>query len=456
MRESKSFSAWPQTRVQALSHLPLLCSPSVTASSVLLPALYEPFSNPGSASSPENLSALLLLLLAKRVVLYATATTTVYVAARRSIDVERGLGERLEAITAAAVEPLVLPQAQAAEVREVARSLDSTSAASQAAAIPVLFALLLASAYAINVLLLPGIEVATAEAPVRDLDMAVVFRAFQPISAATVCFFSANIEAQAAGRALVGGSGAASKAVACVCAALAACSVGVCYATPPAASWPVQNAVNSAIAICVARALQLPSLPAVLAALAGLVLYDGVGTLASAASAAGAEAAGAAAGGGGSLMEAVAGARFGAFGGAAGWQPGLLVVSLEGRLTDGLGLGDVVAPSMLAGWAHRFDERKRCAARAAADGSGGESSGGESSGVDRDGGRPRRPGYSPGYSAGYLGVALRGYAAGCVALEVAPAELTRAALLFLVPCTAAGVLGALAVRGDLDEAWRGT
>ena len=71
-----------------------------------------------------------------------------------------------------------------------------------------------------------------------------------------------------------------------MCAAAALLSVAGAYALPPSAAWPLQNTVNSAVAINVARALQLPALPSVLAALAGLALYDGIGTLAAPAAAA--------------------------------------------------------------------------------------------------------------------------------------------------------------------------
>ena len=37
------------------------------------------------------------------------------------------------------------------------------------------------------------------------------------------------------------------------------------------------------------------------------------------------------------------------------WRPGLLTVSLNGGVTDALGLGDVLFPALLVGWALRFD-----------------------------------------------------------------------------------------------------
>ena len=47
---------------------------------------------------------------------------------------------------------------------------------------------------------------------------------------------------------------------------------------------------------------------------------------------------------------------------------------------------------------------------------------------------------------GLLAAAMGGFAAGCVALEVAPPELSRAALLFLVPATAVSLILRLLLR----------
>ena len=254
---------------------------------------------------------------------------------------------------------------------------------------------------------------------------------------------------------------------------------------------------------------QLPSLPAVCAALVGLTLYDSIGTL-SAVSAAAAAASDSMAGAAGSasagtsVMEGVAQARLsGAAGlGAAPWQPGLLTVSLQvillliasdcswlllvasscfwlllvasdwllavslqGRVTDALGLGDVVAPSILAGWAHRFDRSLAAADREASaqTGSGEDVASSTAARAGEDivqastttgTGDGDGDGAGAGAGAGrYLGTALVGYSVGCVLLEVAPQELTRAALLFLVPSMLAAVLGRLTLQGDLGRAF---
>ena len=51
----------------------------------------------------------------------------------------------------------------------------------------------------------------------------------------------------------------------------------------------------------------------------------------------------------------------------------------------------------------------------------------------------------------YLTVAMGGYALGCVLLEVGPPELTRAALLFIVPAMLGCVTLRAAAAGELGE-----
>ena len=291
-------------------------------------------------------------------------------------------------MTADALRPAKLPEGQAAEVAAVTKRLDAAPQSAQAAALPLVFLGLLVSAYAGSVLL--GAPPPAAEPP--PVDVAAIARAVLPLSTASTCAFAVNAEAQACAAALAPGKEDEAPEVAA--AAVAVALVAFAYSQPLAVAWPVQNLVNACVAVSVSRVLQLPSLPAVLAAVGGLALYDGLGTIVLSAPAAD------------SLMEGVAQAKLGE--GAGLWQPGLLTVVLNGRVSDGLGLGDVVAPSLLAGWARRRD-------------------------VDVGGG-------------GLLAAAMGGFAAGCVALEVAPPELSRAALLFLIPATAASLLGRLVLR----------
>lgn len=434
-----SEGAWPLSPLQAASHLPLLALPSA-ASYATLPLLYEQYR---VALPADKLGPLLGLLLAKRLTLYGCAIATVFVAAMRSSDAAPGLGERLESITAEAVLPATMPESQTAEVSAVARQLDSSSQATQAAALPLVFSLSLASAYAFQVLLssTPPPE----PTPTAVDDVAAVVRAafttVQPLSTASVCLFAVNAEAQATARAFSGGdtngaddAGESAPSPASIAAAAAALAlVASAYVVAPSSAWPAQNVVNACVAIGVARVLQLPNLAALLAGLVGLTLYDGFGTL-FAVSAASAPLDPTFASS--SMMESVAQAKLG---GSQTWQPGLLTVRLEGRLTDALGLGDIVAPSMLAGWCRRFDLRLAAEEEAAA-------------ALGKEPGAAGRSGDGAG-GGGYLRAALGGYALGCVLLEVVPAELSRAALLFLVPSSMAAVAFRLVERQEVAKAF---
>lgn len=432
---------FPVGATQVAQHLPLLAAPSVV-SLVSLPILYEGYQ---AAQPPEKLAALLAVLLAKRATLYACATSTLFVAAMRSGDAQAGLGQRVTAITAEAVRPATLPELQTAELQEVATALDSTPASVQAAGLPLIFGALLIVSFAVTGLLSPAAP-PTAEPPPLPAEVLDALRGalstFQSLSTASVCLFAVNAEAQASARALAGegvstvaGGPAELGSPTPLSLAAAAASfslVGSAYLLGPAEAWPAQNFVNSCIGIGVARVLQLPSLAAVLAALGGLAVYDGLGTLGTLTAAVAAEPVST------SLMEGVARAKVAAAsgGGELAWQPGLLAVVLGGRVTDGLGLGDVVAPSLLVGWARRFDLRITADAEAGA----GEVDAAEAADGNRSEG-------------GYLTTALVGYLMGCVLLEVAPPALSRAALLFLVPSTASAVLLRLAMRGDLRAAF---
>ena len=87
---------------------------------------------------------------------------------------------------------------------------------------------------------------------------------------------------------------------------------------------------------------------------------------------------------------------------------------------------------MLLGWARRYDLAAAAQRQAANEGGGKGDEGGE---------------------GGYLGAALGGYTLGCLLLEIAPPELARAALLFLVPSALTALLARLAVKRELARAF---
>ena len=115
--------------------------------------------------------------------------------------------------------------------------------------------------------------------------------------------------------------------------------------------WPIQNGVNIALGATVARALSpflLPtsssskSIQTVALALVGLTLFDAISTFGTVANAAETIASTQ------SVMETVARDKLSS----GGWQPGLLevIVGQNSKVTDALGLGDVVFPSSLVTW----------------------------------------------------------------------------------------------------------
>ena len=196
--------------------------------------------------------------------------------------------------------------------------------------------------------------------------------------------------------------------------------------------WPVGNVVNLLVGVTISRAFLLPTLPLTILALTGLVVYDAFFVLGTQALT----------DGGQGIMEAVAMAKLqsasSAVQGAASsvvattssatsnsdvmvatvahssasipmlaasealWQPGLLTVYLNGKVSDALGLGDVIFPSLLAGWALRFDNR------------------------------PNRV-VSTKASSSYYRASLAGYALGCVLCELLQTGAGAPALLYVVP-----------------------
>lgn len=131
--------------------------------------------------------------------------------------------------------------------------------------------------------------------------------------------------------------------------------------------WSVHNIVNMCIAVTMSRLLQLEQLPFIVLALLGLTVYDVVAVFGTQQLT----------DGGQSIMEAVATAKISTASSAAPtipsvdqasissiasnwqwpkfrpWSPGLFEVSLNRRISDGLGLADVIFPSLLLTWAKR-------------------------------------------------------------------------------------------------------
>lgn len=227
---------------------------------------------------------------------------------------------------------------------------------------------------------------------------------------------------------------------------ISAILVGLAYFAPPSIAWPARNLVCSCLGIGVVRAVQVPRLGPVVAALMLLVLYDvysvgmmlvelGSQSIASSGAEAGAivaaetaqqaaaassAAAGSTSTAASSAMGAVALSKVGGLGAGDSssiWQPGLLEVRLRSRVTDLLGLGDAVFPSLLSTFALRYDQSR---------------TGWESS------------------LPYYFFASVTGFAIGCASCEVAPGIGSSGlpALLFIVPAMLVAVLSLSAVRGE--------
>jgi hypothetical protein len=198
------------------------------------------------------------------------------------------------------------------------------------------------------------------------------------------------------------------------------------YLGPASLVWPIQNLLCMCLAINVSRAIQLPQLGPILLALGGLVAYDVVSVgvqlvnLGSATmSAAGAPALDTTTAAS-SAMGAVALSKAVGMTATSAWQPGLFQVQIRGAVSDLLGLGDAVFPSLLATFLRRYDLQS-----------------------------------SQGEDTKYFEASLVGFAGGCLACEFVPGIGSSGlpALLFIVPSMLTTVVGLALVQGNLQSLW---
>jgi hypothetical protein len=194
---------------------------------------------------------------------------------------------------------------------------------------------------------------------------------------------------------------------------------GLAYLGPAAWVWPLQNILCACLAISVARAIQIPRLAPMALALSALVVYDvvsvgfqlidpGSATLATAPQGDVATSSTAASS---SVMGAIAMSKTEGI-----WQPGLFQVRLKGIVTDLLGLGDAVFPTLLSTFLLRFDQEMR---------------------------------------TNYFAASIAGFGIGCAACEFVPSvqDTGLPALLFLVPAMFATVFGPALIQGDFSALW---
>jgi hypothetical protein len=218
-----------------------------------------------------------------------------------------------------------------------------------------------------------------------------------------------------------------------------------------------------------ARALQLPQLSAILLALGGLTVYDFLAVIGSQQFT----------DGGASIMESVARAKIGMEGSVSpsvtatigtdfshslsamassssiselvgtamervkaifspsSWRPGLFEVAVGGRVSDVLGIADVLFPSLLASWALRFDRRSETATT------------NTSSIIDQNG-QERTPASvnTPTFSA-----ICTGFVIGCVLCEVFQTGQGQPALIYIVPATVSMLAITTLRRNEFSDMW---
>uniref|UniRef100_A0A7S2C8M9 Uncharacterized protein n=1 Tax=Octactis speculum TaxID=3111310 RepID=A0A7S2C8M9_9STRA len=413
----------------------------IPALSLSFPPLLEAVRTAASHSAGPG--PLLSLLIWKRCYVYFMAGSVVVVTAKRaSTEDDPRLGERLKGLTSEVLYGRSKPEVaveRMESLNSIAEPLDQMDASSQAVALPALVAALLAlSVISIGALKNMPLDMSRPD-DLSALDM--IGRTGSTVSRAwnaglLACF--ARMEVQ---RPLLG---TPYEDTAFLISVLLVCAA---YFGPMAVAWPAQNLVCMCLAIGVGRAIQLPRLPAVLLALIGLVVYDVVAVGSQAMTTVAfakvpmvvSGAAGAAAGGGGG---GGAGVVLSSGGGGLSatqpvWQPGALQVVFGGRLTDLLGLGDAVFPSILATWALAFDKRQQQTTTP--------------SDVTAD---DETVSLSTTGGWGYFEASLVGFTLGCVACELGPGASTgQPALLYLVPSMLCTVLLLAVLRGDLAEMW---
>jgi len=195
--------------------------------------------------------------------------------------------------------------------------------------------------------------------------------------------------------------------------------------------WQAQNFVNMALAILVARAIQLNKFPAILGALSLLTLYDASSVFFIPAAANAMEYITATTPDNTALLSDASSPAASAMGSvaiqkltSATFQPGLLVTKIGDQLGGGLGLGDAVFPSLLVNFARRFDLEK------------------EDDSSDKE-------------QISLFKVSMTSYIIGCLACEFAPRVSSGLpALVFIIPSMLVSVILASAASGDLADLWK--
>jgi len=326
----------------------------------------------------ESMQKLFVLLLSKRLMLYFLATlATLYAGWRASNGVLAirngrfsGPGDHLDKLTEEILKGKTSFGSTSSEEGDEKKSDDdqlfatlvdddvSNVSTKLALVLPLVLGASLAFSYLLTVIT-PSVEESTSNGSFQDLLSSSSYLSSLPSAAICLLFTAAEFRwlLPSSDKQQDSGSTTSTAPLLCVGNVLALAYVLLAYGATYYPNlnntdlWPLQNGVNIALGATVARALSpflMPtsssskSIQTVALALIGLTLFDAISTFGTVANAA--ETITSAQ----SVMETVARDKLSS----GGWQPGLLevIVGQNSKVTDALGLGDVVFPSSLVTW----------------------------------------------------------------------------------------------------------
>jgi hypothetical protein len=459
--------------VSALLVLPLI-------GTSLFPALLGKVTD-FSIEAFERQKYILALLLSKRVYLYGLGAVCLNLISSRCIESNDTLGKRIESINkeVLAVAP-TMGNSSLDMSAEMYGSLDAVDETTQASSLPFLIAGSLVASF-LGVQLSSNLQSSLQSSDLDSKLFVDITTAFGVMSNVAVSFLFTTSEFRSAFGTIFGNvdgqkddaEGAESSGLLLKASAvIAAIIVGLSFTSPPGGVfWPLQNIVNICITVTVARLFQLNSFPAIALALLGLTAYDalfvygtqqftdsgasimeavaraklGLGDAANPVDAAASAAASSTADASSQIAAGIASARLSGSAESSSvslpalslssWRPGLFAVSIDGagRVSDALGLADVVFPAILTGWAKRWDKQQNT--------------------VDletEEDPEAEKAGKSL-YSA-----SLVGFGVGCVLCEVLQTGAGQPALLYLVPSMLTSVLFTALLNGQISDIWTTT
>ena len=379
-------------------------------------------------NSTEQMTIIATLFISNRVYLYLMAATIVGLAATRGRNDSSQLGRRMIALTEELLyrppletssETIVKEYEKPSMIQSLAdagfeESLDEVSTETQAILLPLLVSFLLA----LSVFLLPFWSVPPSIGDNRtSSEVQNLLSTLLPLISQVWNIGLLTLFARAEIRRLADEVKLSSSAI-----MEWGIAVGITALACLTKLWTAQNFVNMALAVLVARAIQLDQFLAIVGALTLLTLYDATSVLlipaagasdvfivSSTVDVAASHTAPGSAMGSIAIQKLTSG----------DFQPGLLVTKVGKSMGGALGLGDAVFPSLLATFVRRFDDVK----------------------ANDD----RRVRLFP--------VSMAGYLVGCLACEFAPLISSSGipALVFIIPLMLTSVLVAAASSGELQE-----